>query len=110
MSVSIADVDGSTPGVAVLVVVNMVDENPNPQWSRFVEGERGCADPHLSATRLLNGIRDDFPGCEYTVVVNERARYLMAARRMHGLLGEMYGPAEYVADAAMSVVADAQPR
>lgn len=87
--VSKRDIDGTIEGVCVSVIVRLdPDEGVEPLVSvdRYLEGRH--PDPELTAERVWQSIRDDWPGCAHTVALNERARYLMAKRRVEQILGE----------------------
>lgn len=47
----------------------------------FLEGDSD-RDPQLRAELLWEGIKDDFPGALSAIALNDRARDLMANRRM----------------------------
>lgn len=82
------EIDGTVKGRAVLLIVNIDDPNGRQgvMHDFLVEGEHGCTDPHLSADRLWEATKDDWPNHTHTILLNERARYLMAARRMKRLI------------------------
>jgi hypothetical protein len=94
----VTDVDGTVPGVAMLVSADLtLGEDAAPMHSVFVESER-CPDPRQSCLNFWNSIRGDWPGHSISVIMNERARYLMYAARMTRMLGadSVEPPAEYV--------------
>jgi hypothetical protein len=86
------DVDGTVPGRAVLLIVNIDDPSSKTGVIHqvFVEGEHNCTDPNLSAQGLWESISADWPDHIHTIVQNERARYLMTARRMKEIFGADY--------------------
>lgn len=84
-------------GRAVLLGVDLDDEDGGVMHEGF--SERGsCSDPIASCHALRESIEDDFPTHTFTVVANERARYLTWRVRMVGLLGAgSYSPADFAA-------------
>lgn len=100
VAITLADVDGTIPGVAMLVSVDLsLGEEAQPMHTVVVE-EPGKADPELRARRLWEGIKDDWPGHTMTVMCNPRAAYLMANRRTADMIGSPAwdSPAEYLAE------------
>ena len=75
------DIDGTTPGVAILVGAAYDDEK---QFSidRYVEGENGGSNPYAAAERIRDSVADDFPDRGWKIIANPRARYLMTLGRM----------------------------
>jgi hypothetical protein len=96
--VALHEVDGTIPGRAALVVVNLDDiESRNGlMQTLYVEGEGGCDDPQLWAEGLRESTKDDWPEHTFTIVLNERARYLMAARRTRDMGFGEYTPKDHV--------------
>jgi hypothetical protein len=93
-----SDVDGTVPGRAVLLIVN-VDDPDGPQGvmhALFVEGEYNCTDPQLSAQGLWESTKGDWPNHTHSIALNERARYLMAARRFRAVTTRKYTVAEFL--------------
>lgn len=83
----LADVDGTVPGVAMLISVDLSKgEDAQPMHSVVVE-EPGKADPALRASRLWESMKDDWPGHTMTVITNKRAAYLAANRRTQDMIG-----------------------
>jgi len=89
-----SEVDGTVPGVALLVVADLANPDSKVFQDRFSEPE--SANPHAYAYALWNSVKEDFPNHDYSIVINERARYLMAANRVEALLGEPYTIEEYL--------------
>lgn len=87
MTFTLADVDGTVPGVAMLIAADLSKgEDAQPMISTFVESA-DCPDPAMRAERLWESIKGDWPGHTKTVMCNERARFLTANRRTESLLG-----------------------
>lgn len=87
MTFTLADVDGSVPGVAMLISADLSKgEDAQPMIATFVESA-DCPDPALRAEGLWESIKDDWPGHTRTVMCNERARYLLAQRRTKSQIG-----------------------
>jgi hypothetical protein len=75
----------TTGGRAILVAVET--DGSAASWDVFVEGECGehdgePIDPIRAAEALRDSCEADFPTRMWTIATNERARELMAARRM----------------------------
>lgn len=92
------DIDGTVPGVAVSTIVSLDPEADRLLISvdRYVETD--FPDPQLTAESIWASVKDDWPGCAHTVALNDRARYLMARRRVERLIGADYGIDEYLED------------
>lgn len=100
VELTLADVDGTVPGVAMLVTADLsLGWDAQPMHSVVVE-EAGKDDPELRARRLWDSMKDDWPGHTMTVMCNPRAVYLMANRRTADLIGTPAwdGPEEYLAE------------
>lgn len=75
-----------TPARAILVAVE--EDGSAASWDVFVEGECGHyevgvpIDPIRAAEALRDSCEADFPTRMWTIASNERARELMADRRM----------------------------
>jgi hypothetical protein len=96
--IPLSEVDGTVPGRAALVAINLEDPDTRSGFMHtiYVEGEGRCDDPHLWADGLRESTKRDWPGHTFTIVQNERARYLMTARRMREMgMGE-YAPQDYL--------------
>lgn len=94
---TLADVDGTVPGRAVLMsikVVDTLDEDPEQMHTDLVETE-GQPDPWTWALGLMRSMEDDWPVHEWAIVGNWRARYLRW-KVMMPIPGE-HSPEEYVA-------------
>lgn len=84
---TLADVDGTIPGVAMLITTDLsLGEDAQPMHSVVIE-EPGKDDPDLRARRLWESMKDDWPGHTMTVITNQRATYLAANRRTESLIG-----------------------
>lgn len=84
---SLADVDGTIPGVAMLITADLSKgEDAQPMHSVVIE-EPGLDDPDLRARRLWASMIDDWPGHTMTVMLNPRATYLAANRRTINTIG-----------------------
>ena len=97
---TLADVDGTMPGVAMLVTVDLsLGEEAEPMHTIVIE-EPGKADPERRARRLWESIKDDWPDHTMTVMCNPRATYLMAQRRTAHMIGSPAwdSPEEYLAE------------
>ena len=94
----IEDVDGTVPGRAALTGVRLDTDRPAQMHQLLIEGP-DCPDPSLSACALRDSVAADWPEHVLAVAQNERARFLMAQRRMTEALGGWGSqtPAEYVA-------------
>lgn len=96
----LTDVDGTIPGRAALVSINldtMMDyDGKGSQFAGFVEGEHNCADPIESAWALWESIKDDFPGRRAAVIANSRAKYLAWKRRIEALGMKDTTPKDYL--------------
>lgn len=77
---------GNERGRAILVSVE--EDGSDANWDLFLEGECGNytdgdpLDPILAAEGLRDSCAGDFPTRMWTIASNERARELMADRRM----------------------------
>lgn len=96
--ISLSDVDGTVPGRAALIMINLEnpDEHSGFMYQLFVESRGMNVDPHVAAQALWESIKVDGPNHSHTIVLNERARYLMAARRMRELTGGDFSPEDYL--------------
>lgn len=97
---TLADVDGTVPGVAMLVTVDLsLGEDAQPMHTVVIE-EPDKADPELRARRLWESIKDDWPGHTMTIMCNPRAAYLTANRRTADMIGSPAwdSPEEYLAE------------
>lgn len=94
----LCDVDGTVPGRAALIIVNLddIDSRTGMMQNLFVEGEYNCTDPHLSCQALWESTKDDWPNHQMTIVQNPRAHYLMAARNMRGMGFGKYRPQDFL--------------
>lgn len=97
---TLADVDGTIPGRAVLIIVDLDDPYATNSLMRedFVEGKYGCTDPVDSCHRLWNGTKMDWPGYSHTVIATPRASYLNWQWLMRENLGitEHISPEDYL--------------
>jgi len=84
-SISRDQVDGTVPGRAVLVMADLVGDGQVMQ--QVITESETIVDPYRSAERLYDSIKDDWPTYGYSIIVNERARYLMTRGRMKALVG-----------------------
>jgi hypothetical protein len=96
---TLADVDGRTPGRAALLQIDL--ENPGtetggPMWSDFTEGEHGCTSPYDSCEVLWASVKDDWPTHTHAIVGNDRAKYLVWARRMKAIGIANHSPQDYL--------------
>lgn len=84
-------------GRAALLGLDLDDPDSGAMHEQF--SERGsCTNPIASCHALRDSIEGDFPTHTFTVIANERARYLAWEARMVGLLGPgSYSPADFAA-------------
>lgn len=95
----LSDVDGTTPGRAALVLINLEDPGAPAGFmhSVYVEGEYNCTNPWRDCEGLLASTGGDWPNHHTTIIGNARAMYLKWVRDMVELLGSGdYSPAEYL--------------
>lgn len=94
MKPKLKDVDGTIPGRAALILIDL--ENPDTRrgfmQSLFVEGEGNCTDPVLSCNALWESTKGDWPRHRMAIVADERAKYIEWNR----LMGYDYGPRKYL--------------
>lgn len=93
---TLADVDGTTPARAALLCIRLDPYDPEQMHTIFVEGEGECTDPWASAERLQSSLASDWPEHVWTIVGNERARFLRWKDGMDQLLGGPNTPQEYL--------------
>lgn len=91
---SLKEITAENTGVAWLIGLNMADDITMVE--RFDEKPDAPADPVTWAWGLYESIKDDWPGHLWTVVSNERAKFLSWKKRM-ALLGIDSTPEEYIA-------------
>ena len=90
-------VDGTVRGRAMVLSVHGFETDaPEVAWATFDEPQ--SSDPHASATRFVasfvqNG--DDYWD-KYTIVLNERAKFLMAQGRMKSMFDIDYTLDDYL--------------
>ena len=90
------EVDGTIPGVAMLVMADLSQgADATPMHESIVESA-SVTNPHQSAVRLWESTKDDFPGHTMTVLLNERARYLMTKGRMESMLRRKFTVDQYL--------------
>lgn len=95
--ITLADVDGTIPGRAALVSINLDRmDDEGPMYAQFVEGEYDCTSPWHSAEGIWQSVKDDFPGHTKAIIVNERANYLRSARQLKEMFGFEETPEEYL--------------
>lgn len=94
---TLADVDGTVPGKAMLMSVKLDEDEPGQMCTIFVEEPDAPADPWTWAEGLMRGIEDDWPDHEWAIVGNWRARYLRWAYTMQSVIPGEHTPDEYVA-------------
>lgn len=74
---NLADIDGTTPGVTVLVHVNLNEAHAaGPQHIVFREGLNGCTNPQADAVAWWDAHAAELPGHRVEYIGNERAAYL----------------------------------
>lgn len=93
---TLADVDGTRPGVAALLTIDLSQGWDAKAMHQVVAESPETPNPHRTAERLWESIKDDWPGWTHTVVVDERARFLMMDGRMQAMGFEPSDPQEYV--------------
>lgn len=88
----LADVDGTVPGVAVLLVINVDPTAPEDKLvlsvDRFDENDDSPYDPALRAEGLWESVKKDWPGYVHKIALNERATFLVANRRTEDMIGK----------------------
>jgi hypothetical protein len=93
------DVDGTVKGAVMLMSIRVVDpftDDPQQLHEYIAEGDHD-EDPWTFALGFREGIKKDWPGHEWAIVGNWRARYLRWAHTMAWTLGEgTYSPEEYI--------------
>jgi hypothetical protein len=103
--ISIPDLDGTVPGRAALIYVNLSwlgeeEFDPKtglpvgPEWDLFIEGEN-CADPHLEADMARTAHEAEHPDHKFAIIVNPRAHYL-AAKRVLAEIGNTLTMLDYL--------------
>lgn len=88
------EISAEGTGVAFLMSVSLDPDKPDQTVDRFDE-EAGQPDPIEWAWSLHRGIKDDFTDRLWSVVGNERAKFLQWQERMKALLGIDSTPEEY---------------
>lgn len=89
------DVDGTVPGVAMLVTADLSKgTDARPMHQTWVEKPDDQQDPYHSLLTLWGTIMGDWPGHTFTVIQNQRSRYLMAQTRNRAM-GFEQTPKEY---------------
>ncbi|MGV8846514.1 hypothetical protein [Tessaracoccus sp.] len=75
-------------------------QDASPLHETVVERTDGAehvfANPHQTCVNLWESTKDDWPGYTMTVLLNERARFLMTKARMESMLGGKYTVQEYL--------------
>ena len=87
-SIRLKDLDGTVKGLAVLVGIPLDDPDGKVYQDRFLEGDWPDRDPITAAERLRAATQDDFPGYEFVIASNERAKYLAWVTKMQWMLGD----------------------
>lgn len=91
----LADVDGTVPGVAMLVSADLSQGvDAQPMHTTWVEEPDDRTDPVAMVQGVWESVLDDWPGHSTGLLLNERARYLMAQRR-NRQMGFEQTPQEY---------------
>lgn len=95
----LADIDGTTPGRAALVSIDL--NNPGgdmggPMYADFEEGNDGVTDPIQRCWNFWEATKDDFPTHTAAVISNPRAKYLAYEREMNRLGIGVVSPQEYL--------------
>lgn len=93
---TLADVDGTVPGKAMLMSVRLDEDNPGQMCTIFEEGPDDPVDPWTRAEGLMRGIEADWPEHEWAIVGNWRAKYLRWAHTMPAFLPGPHTPQEYL--------------
>lgn len=96
---TLADVDGSVKGRAVLMSIKVgdtLDEDPEQMHTDLVEDEKHD-DPWGWALILMRSMEDDWPDHEWAIVGNWRARYLRWVQQMLTVIpGGGHTPEQYL--------------
>ncbi len=74
-TLTLADVDGTIPGRAVLVVLDLTDPASQTVQTDFTEGRDG-EDPTAAARSLQKAVRAQMPDCAVAILCNPRAKYI----------------------------------
>lgn len=94
----LSDIDGTVKGRVMLVSIKIVDpfhEDPEPLYEDIAEGDHD-EDPWTFALGLQRGIERDWPGREWSIVGNWRARYLRWVQQMQHTFPGEHTPADYL--------------
>jgi hypothetical protein len=96
-NVSLRDVDGTVPGRAALVSINLDDpDTTGTRYAYFVEGEFGCTNPIGDCHGLWESIKGDWPDDTHGIIPNERACYLNWRARCEAMGMENIEPQDYL--------------
>lgn len=96
---TLKDIDGTVLGKVQLMSIKLVDdfdEDPE-QMHTFIEEGMHDEDPWTFAMGLMRGIEKDWPGHEWAIVGNWRARYLRWAHTMRSWITAPHTPEDYLA-------------
>lgn len=97
--IDVKDVDGTVPGKAALVMINLDDpwnEKADPSLVRSDFDEEYAPDPIRACWELWASIKGDWPGHTAAVIANDRAKYLDWDRKMRAIGFTDNDPAKYV--------------
>lgn len=88
MTVDLAAISAENTGVAYLLTVSLDASNPEPLADRFDEGDLFDGEPSVHghpiarAQMLWSAIESDWPDRLFSIVGNDRAKYLAWVERM----------------------------
>lgn len=98
--VTLDQVDGTVPGRAALIIINLNDTWGNEPYSLMrhdFQEDAATSDPVDACHRLWSGIRTDWPKHQATIACNPRASYLDWKTKMEALrLGSHVTPEDYL--------------
>lgn len=93
---TLADVDGTVPGRAMLLCIRLDEDRPDQMYNLFEETPDAPADPWTFAEGLMRSIEGDFPEHEWAIVGNWRAKYLRWELQMKRTIPGEFTPQEYL--------------
>lgn len=93
---TLADIDGTVPGRAVLMSARTDSDNSEPMAETRDEQPGDTYDPWTTLEGLQRSIEADFPDRGWAIVGNWRARYLRWAHTMQFIIPGDHTPQDYL--------------
>lgn len=95
--IQLADIDGTIPGRAVILIIRLDDPEKEPQRLDFIEGGGGTVNPLQYARDMQRRINAEIPEATVLLAANPRARYLEWRETAEGWGHNLLTPTHYLA-------------